>query len=61
MKTLHFKSKEAYRKYLAYGHMHSKTGKKVRVGGKIKRKSIFAATPGHSKIVIAGHTHKVIH
>jgi len=41
--------------------MRSKTGKKVRVGGKMKRKSIFAATPGHSKIVIAGHTHKVIH
>ena len=59
MKTRHFKSKEAYRKWLAFGHIRTKTGKKVRA--KTGRKSIFEATPGYSKVIIAGHKHKVMH
>lgn len=55
--TLHFKSKEAYRKWLAYGHMRTKTGLKVREG----RKSLFKATPGYQKIAIGGRPHKVLH
>lgn len=59
MKTLHFKSKEAYRKWLAYGHMRTKTGKMVKV--KKGRKNLFAATPGNVGIVVHGHKHKVKH
>lgn len=59
MKTLHFKSKEAFRKYLAYGHMRTKKG--LAVHAKAGRKSMFEATPGHQKIVIAGKPHKVHH
>lgn len=45
MGTLHFKNKEAYRKYLAYGHIHGD----------------FERTAGNQKIVISGHKHKVKH
>jgi len=45
-KTLHFKSKEAYRKWLAYNWIHNK-----RKMGK----------PPHKKVVIAGKPHKVEH
>jgi len=58
-KPRHFKSKEAYRKYLAFGHMRTKTD-----GTRLKRKgepSLFEAAPGHQKIVIAGKRHKVKH
>lgn len=40
-----FKSKEAYRKWLAYGNIHGD----------------FAATPGHQTVYIRGKTHKVVH
>ena len=59
MKTLHFKSKEGYKKWLAHGHMHTKTG--LLVKAKKGRVSAFEATPGYKKIVIAGHAHKVHH
>jgi len=59
MGVKHFKSKEAYRKFLAYGHQRTKRGLLVRT--KSGRKSVFAATPGHQKIVIAGKPHKVKH
>lgn len=59
MVALKFKSKEAYRKWLAYGHIRTKTGLKVRA--RKGRKSVFAATPGHQKISIAGKMHKVKH
>lgn len=45
MGTLHFKSKQGYKKWLAYGHIH----------GDFKR------VVGSQKIVIAGHAHKVKH
>lgn len=40
-----FKSKEGYRKWLAYGHIHGD----------------FERTPGHQKVTIAGKPHKVKH
>lgn len=58
VKTLHFKSKEDYRKWLSYGHMHTKTGLKTGTKG---RKNLFESTPGHSNILIAGKKHKVKH
>lgn len=59
MKIKHFKSKEGYRKWLAYGHIRSKRGLDVHAGK--GRKSVFEATPGHQKIVIRGKVHKVKH
>ena len=53
----HFKSRKAYRKWLAYGHMRTKTGKLA----KSRKKSVFAATPGHQKVYIRGKPHKVRH
>jgi hypothetical protein len=44
-KTLHFKSKAAYQRWLAHGHISGK----------------FKETPGHQKIVIRGKPHKVKH
>lgn len=58
-RTLHFKSKEGYRKWLAYGHLRTKKG--LNVHAHKGRKSLFAATPGYSKIIIKGKPHKVIH
>ncbi len=40
-----FRNKGAYRKWLAYGHMHGS----------------FAATLGHQRVSIAGKSHKVKH
>ena len=54
-----FKSKEAYRKWNAYGHMRTKTG--LKVSAKAGRKNLFEATPGHQRITIAGKLHKVKH
>jgi len=45
MGTLHFKSKEAYRKYLVAGHIHG----------------YFKKVKGYQKIVIAGKPHRVVH
>ena len=59
MKSLNFKSKTAYKKWLAYGHMHTKTGKYVLA--KKGRKSLFATTPGNVKVLIKGKAHKVKH
>jgi len=38
-KTIHFKNKEAYRKWLSYGHMHKKFHgrKRITIGGKAHR------------------------
>ena len=58
-KAMHFKSFEAYRKWLSYGHIRTKTG--LNVKAKSGRKSLFAATPGAQKIIIRGKTHKVRH
>lgn len=58
-KTLHFKSEKSYGKWLAYGHMRTKTGKMVKA--KKGRKSVFASTPGNIKVVVKGHAHKVKH
>lgn len=57
MRTLHFKSRAGYRKWLAYGHMRTKTGKMA----KVRSRSVFASTPGYSKIAIRGKFHKVTH
>ena len=46
VKSLHFKSKEAYRKWLAFNWMHVK--------GAMGR-------PPHKRIVIRGRRHKVKH
>jgi len=59
MKTLNFKSKEAYRKWLAYGHQRTKTGLNIRE--KTGRKSLFTSTPGNMGIKIRGKIHKVKH
>lgn len=55
----HFKSKEAYRKWLKYGHSITKTG--LRVKERKGRKSLFSSTPGSQKIVIRGKPHQVKH
>ena len=55
----HFKSKEAYRKWLAYGSMRTKKG--LKVSAKKGRVSLFKATPGSQKIYICGKKHKVKH
>jgi len=44
-KAKHFKSKEAYRRWLAYGHMHGQ----------------FKKAPSHQKIKIHNKPHKVEH
>lgn len=44
-KALHFKSKEEYRKWNAYGHIHK----------------VFENTPGNQLIKIKGKKHKVKH
>lgn len=44
-KSINFKSTGAYKKYLAYGHMHG----------------VFEATPGNQAVKIANKTHKVVH
>lgn len=54
-----FKSKKAYHKQLAWGHMRTKTGLLVRA--KKGRKSAFEATPGHQKVRIRGKVHRVVH
>ena len=48
-KTLHFKSREAYRRWLAYGHMKTKKDLKVSV-----------KAPG-TKVVVTGKSRKVKH
>jgi hypothetical protein len=53
----HFGSREAYRKWVAYGHMRTKMGKAV--SAKPGRVSVFKATPGRQKIYIRGKLHKV--
>ena len=45
IKAMHFRSKKAYRKWLAYGHIHG----------------IFEKTPGHVKVYIRGRPHRVKH
>lgn len=45
MGTKNFKSKQAYRAWLGYGHA---TG-------------VFESTPGHQKVKIRGKPHKVRH
>jgi len=44
-KSMNFRSKEAYRKWLAYGHIHG----------------IFRRTPGHVRVYIRGKPHRVKH
>ena len=56
-KVKHFKSKEDYRKWLAYGHMRTKTGKLA----KSRKRSVFATTPGHQTVYIRGKKHKIKH
>lgn len=55
----HFTSKEAYRKWNAYGHMRTKTG--LKVSAKPGRVNVFKATPGCQKIYIRGKLHRVRH
>jgi hypothetical protein len=45
MGTLHFKSGEGYRKWLAFGHIHK----------------VFEKTAGHQKIVLRRKPHRVEH
>lgn len=56
-RTMRFKSREAYRKWRAYGHMRTKKGTLA----KKPSQSVFATTPGHTKIKIRGKPHKVKH
>lgn len=56
---MNFKSKEAYRKWLAYGHMHTKRG--LLVNARKGRRDLFASTPGNQRIKIRGNIHKVTH
>jgi DNA repair exonuclease SbcCD nuclease subunit len=43
MSTRNFRNREAYRKWLAYGHIHK----------------VFDMTPGHQKVRIRGKPHRV--
>jgi hypothetical protein len=45
IKEMNFRSWEAYRKWLAYGHIHG----------------LFKKTPGHVRVKIRGRPHKVKH
>lgn len=45
MTARRFKTKEAYRKWLAYGHIHGD----------------FARVPGNQSVMIRGKIHKVVH
>jgi hypothetical protein len=45
MKARNFKSKAAYKRWLAYGHIHK----------------VFERTPGNQRIKIKGKPHKVKH
>ena len=57
-KTKEFRSKETYRKFLAYTHMRTPTGKKA----KKPSETISGTTPKHRKekvVKIAGKRHKV--
>jgi hypothetical protein len=56
-KARKFKSKAAYKRWAAWGHMHSKSGKRV----KNPKKSVMATTPGHQKIKIKGKAYKPKH
>ena len=56
---MNFKSKEAFRKWNAYGHMRTKTN--LMVKAKPGRTSMFAATPGHQKVFIKGKPMKIRH
>ena len=56
-KTRNFKSKEAYRKWLAYIHMRDRKGRCVRNVDK----SVARTTPGHQRIRIKGRPHTVKH
>lgn len=44
-RTLHFRSKAAYRKWVAYGHIHK----------------LFETTPGSQRPLIRGKAHRVKH
>jgi hypothetical protein len=44
-KTMNFSSPEAYKRWLAYGHMHG----------------AFEKSPGNTPVKIAGKSHKVEH
>lgn len=57
MSTRNFSSTGAYRRWLAYGHMRTASGSRAGKGAK----SVFASTPGHQKVKIAGQAHKVRH
>ena len=56
-KVLHFRSKEDYRRWLAYGHIRTKSGARARRVGE----ALFAATPGHVSVYIRGKKHRVVH
>ena len=45
VKKMHFKSKKAYEKWLAYGHIHG----------------VFEEAPGDVEVYIRGKKHKVKH
>ncbi len=56
-KVKNFKSKESYRKFNAYTHMRTRSGKRA----KAPSQSISAKTPRRHKektVRIAGHLHK---
>ena len=51
-KILDFKSKESYKKFLAYGYSHDKSGKLIPKGS--RKKNVFASTLGHQGVRIRG-------
>jgi hypothetical protein len=55
--VMHFRSKESYRKWLAYGHMRTPSGRLARS----RSESVFARTPGHQRVYIRGKPHRVQH
>ena len=56
-KTMNFVSRKKYLKWLAFGHMRTKTGKRA----KVPSRSIFRTTPGHTKVKVRGKFVKVKH
>jgi len=56
---MNFKSKKAFLKWNAYGHIRTKEG--LVAGAKSGRKSVFESTPGNQKITIRKKPFKIKH
>ena len=53
-KAMKFKSKAAYKRWVAWGKTHTKSGKYT----KNPKKSVMDTTPGHTPVKIKGKTYR---